>query len=446
MIRSRRSGGLLRAKLTRPALPDGVIARPRLLERIDPRARVVYVAAPPGFGKTTLVAQWAQDCADPLAWVSLDLLDEVPEVFWRHAIGAIRSVVPTVDDDPQLALRAESSSWRFLHLLIAQVEAWQTRVTVVLDGLSALTDQRAADGLALLVERIGDQLRLVVTARVDPALPLARWRTRGWLAEIRERDLRLTDDEALQVASTFGELGLVDDVYLGMNRRADGWPIAFHLALLYAQGAPSPEEGAAAMARSERELGDYVVAEILDRLPGDEREVVLDLSVAEWFDAALVAELAGARAGAVVDDLRRRRLLISDIPGRPEQLRFHPLFRELLDAELRWRDPDRHRAAQRRLTEVLHRRERAQAWRVGAPDADRRGPAVAPGRLPTEDLTARELSILSFLPTHLSYGEIAEQLYLSVNTVKSNLKAVYRKLGVNTRSGAVLAGRSAGLL
>lgn len=441
MIGSLPNRAVLRSKLARPTVTDGLVARPRLLAHVDPSARVVLVVAPPGFGKTTLAAQWAEECPDPLAWISADVLDENPEVFWRHAIAALRAVVPSVDDEPLIELAADPGSWRFLHVLLAQLEAWGTRVAVVLDGLSSVSDHRTAEGLALLVERVGDRVRLVVTTRVDPALPLARWRTRRWLADIRERDLRLTDEEALLVASTFGGLALTAEACRTLNRRADGWPIAFHLALLYAQAAASPEDAAEALARSDRELGDYVVAEILDRMPPAEREVVFDLSVAEWFDAALVADLAGARAGAVVEDLRRRRLLISGLPARPERLRFHPLFRELVDAELRWRDPDRHRAARRRLADAMHRRERSSDGTDPGATVERRE-ATTGG----EVLTARELSILALLPTHLSYGEIASQLFLSVNTVKSNLKAVYRKLGVNTRSGAVLAGRAAGLL
>lgn len=447
MAKSRASVHVLRTKLTRPALPEGIVPRPRLLDRFDPAARVVLVVAPPGFGKTTLVAQWAAECRDPLAWVSLDLLDETPGVFWLHLIEAVRTVAAPVDDSPRLALAGDPDGRRFLHVLVGQLEQLDRRAVVVLDGLSPLPDRRIADGLALLAERVGDRLQLVVTARVDPAVPLARWRTQGWLAEIRERHLRLSDDEALRVAATFGRPDLPDEVYLGLNRRADGWPIAFHLALVAAQDAANPADGLRAMAGSDRELSDYVVAEILDRLPTDERDVVLDLSVAESFDPALAVELAGPRAGAAVGELRRRRLLITDVPGRADEMRFHPLFRELLDAELRWRDPERHRAAHRRLADAVRRRDGSAAGRTltHPPPADSRPEAAETVEL-DERLTSRELTILELLPTHLSYAQIAERLFLSVNTVKSNLKAVYRKLGVNTRSDAVVAGRLAGLL
>ncbi len=619
---------VLQTKLTKPPLPDGMVERPRLLARFDPHARVVLVVAPPGFGKTTLVAQWAESAPDPLAWISVDLLDESPESFWCHVIEAVRSVVPDVDDEPGRALAENPASQLFLNILIAQLERFEGRAVVVLDSWSDQAVRSVAEGLGLLAERVGDRLQFVLTTRVDPPLPLVRWRTQGWLAEIRERDLRFSDQEALGVASTFRNLGLADDVYLRVNRRADGWPIAFHLALVSAQQAADPEVGLRSLASSDRELSDFVVAEILDHLPVDEREVVLDLSVVEWFDPDAAVELAGPRAGAALVELRRRRLLITDVPGRSHGMRFHPLFRELLEAELRWRDPTRHHAVHRRAAAMWRRRgdvpaayrhlvaggeltahdlvvgdvlervdrgdheglrllqldhpdvaavddadlaidmaiasffaragaaatrwaERADdlialaasndehavatrlrvhslwaildlmegrtsdadghialegsvAWPTGLRITADAVTALASGRFSTlraivadvsdarwaspflghgprfeeglralpldelhpvvarllapaggvpdataplvEHLTSRELTILELLPTHLSYAQIAERLYLSVNTVKSNLKAVYRKLGVGTRSDAVLAGRAAGLI
>ncbi|MET0146939.1 MAG: LuxR C-terminal-related transcriptional regulator [Ilumatobacteraceae bacterium] len=436
---------VLQSKLTRPVLPDGMVDRPRLIARFVPTARVVLVAAPPGFGKTTLVAQWTAVAPAPLAWISVDLLDESPAGFWRHLIHAVRSVVPVVDDAARAALDENPGSCLFLSVLIAQLEHFDGHAVVVLDSYSRVSDRAIADGLALLAERVGHRLQLVITTRVDPPLPLARWRTQGWLAEIRERDLRLRDEEALGVAATFRGLGLPDEVYLRVNRRADGWPIAFHLALVSAQHAEDPEDGLRAMASSDRELSDFVVAEILDHLPVDEREVVLDLSVVEWFDPDAAVELAGPRAGAAIVELRRRRLLITDVPGRPDAMRFHPLFRELLEAELRWRDPARHHAVHRLAAAMWQRRG-------DIPSAYRR--VVAVGDITAHDdplvllehLTAREMTILELLPTHLSYAQIAERLYVSVNTVKSNLKAVYRKLGVSTRSDAVAAARAAGLV
>ncbi len=121
----------------------------------------------------------------------------------------------------------------FLSALVAQLAAADDGpVVLVLDGLAGQLDRTTLDGLALLVERAGDTLRLVVTTRSDPPLPLARWRSLGWLNDLREDELRLTDDEALAIAATADTSIRDADAVVALNRRVDGWPIGLHMALL----------------------------------------------------------------------------------------------------------------------------------------------------------------------------------------------------------------------
>src|SRR5688572_2930935 len=152
-------GRVLGSKLRLPEPPDGVVSRPRLVRRFDPRARLVLVVAPPGFGKTTLTAQWARTVSAPVAWISIDLLDESPADFWRHVIEGIRSIVPTIDDEPDAALEEDPRSRLFLTILIAQLERFDGRAVLVLDSFSTLADRTVSDELALLVERPGARLQ-----------------------------------------------------------------------------------------------------------------------------------------------------------------------------------------------------------------------------------------------------------------------------------------------
>lgn len=355
-MREGRDELVLRSKLRVPELTEGMVSRPRLLARFDQPARAVLVVAPPGFGKTTIVAQWAAGCTTPVAWISVDLLDESPPAFWRHVIEAVHSIVPTVDEDARAALEEDPTSRLFLAILIAQIERFEGHAIVVLDSFSPVLDRSIAEGLALLVDRVGDRLQLVMTARVDPPMPLARWRTQAWLTDVRVRELRLDDGEALQIAATFGDHRLTDDLVLRVHRRADGWPIAFHLALVCAVDGEHPDAELRSLVASDRELSDFVVAEILDQLPADQRDAVLDLSILEWFDAELAEEFAGTSALSALTELRRRRLLVSGIAEHAEAMRFHPLLRELLESELHWRDPSRHHELHRRAAGIWERR------------------------------------------------------------------------------------------
>jgi LuxR family maltose regulon positive regulatory protein len=225
---------------------------------------------------------------------------------------------------------------------------------LVLDGLAGQLDRTTLDGLALLVERAGDTLRLVITTRSDPPLPLARWRTRGWLNDVREDELRLTDDEALAIAAVADTAIRDTDAVIALNQRVDGWPIGLHMALL-ARRADDTRSAGALVGGPDRLLADYLVVELLEALTDAERDVALSLSVLEWFDPDLCAELLGSDAAVVVRQLLGRGTFLSVVDPRIGAMRFHDPFRELMEMELGYRDPAR------RLD--LHRRA-ALAWRA----------------------------------------------------------------------------------
>ena len=212
----------------------------------------------------------------------------------------------------------------------------------------------------MLVERVGHLLRLVVSARADPPLPLGRWRANGWLVDVREDDLRLTDDEALAAAATF-ERRIPPDTVVALNRHVEGWPIGLHLALVSASEAADPGAGALALVRSDRLLADYIVAEVLDALPPRHREVALILSVVTAFDADLCHRLAGPDANDIVADLERRRLVIASTGSPGDGKRFHRLLRELLESELRWRDPRLHAEVHRTAATIWRERGNVNA-------------------------------------------------------------------------------------
>ena len=336
-----------------PGGPIGAIARPALLRRLDAATRVGLVVAPPGFGKTELARQWLATVEGPSAWLGLDLLDDRPATFWARFVETVRGLVPDVDDEPALLLAERGPTDAvFLGALTEQVLRLGAGGSVVVDDLWRVGDRSVHDGLAYVVSRAGHLLRLVLVSRSDPPLPTAAWRSRGWLTEIRAEHLRFTDDEAVRAAGAFGGLRLDDGAAVALNQRAEGWPIGLHLVLLTLAEEAESDRMAAALTSSDRLLADYLVAEVLDRLPDDEREAALTLSVLPWFDGELVTGLLGPAAGAIAERLRRRGLFLTRIDERGDALRFHRLIRELLESELRWRDPDGRQAAHRRAAEL----------------------------------------------------------------------------------------------
>ena len=347
---------VVRSKIVPARIPDGLVVRERILARLSTEPRFTLVAAMPGYGKTVAIRQWIDTIALPVAWLSLDLLDEDPMSFWSDVLLALGSVVPGVDDEPSMLLAERGvTSPLFLGALIAELENRTDPILLVLDGLERSLDRAILDGLALLVDRVGHVLRLLVTTRADPALPLARWRSAGWFNELREADLRLTDDEAEQVAARLElPVGVPDDI-TALNRSVDGWPIGLHMALLSRQPATGEQPRSGESVGSNRMLADYLVAEVLDTLSEQERDVALSLSVVKWFDPDLCRELVGPHAHDAVRQLLGRGVFLTVVDPQVGAMRFHALFRELMEIELSWRDPARR--------VELHRRA-AMLWRA----------------------------------------------------------------------------------
>jgi LuxR family maltose regulon positive regulatory protein len=247
-------------------------------------------------------------------------------------------------------------SRRAVSILAEQASRSLHRGVVVLDDVSALTDQTVLDGLVHLVEHSGDQLRWVLTARDLPALPLARWRTAGVLTELTEEHLRLDDDEAQGVARSRGITDLPDELVRAINNAVGGWPIAVDLALAAAAPTDAPEEVAGYLDASGLELLGHLLDQVLAPLTAEVAEGASVLAIVETVDTELASELLGAHAGPVIGELRRRRLLPAAAPDRPDALRFSPLLRTLLEQRLRWRDPQRFDDVHRRAAKVHERR------------------------------------------------------------------------------------------
>lgn len=344
----------LRSKLVPAQLPQGVVVRDRLVERLTTDRRCTIVSAPPGYGKTVAVCQWVDTIDMPVAWLAMDVLDHEAVSFWSHATAALQSALPRFDDEPAMLLAERGvADAVFLGALVAAIEALGAPAVLVLDGLTDIDDRVVLEGLALLVDRVGETLRLVVTTRSDPALPLARWRSQGWVNDMREGDLRLTLDEARAVAAASdpGEQFDVD----ALHARVDGWPIAFHMALfsrpdLDAEGTGDGTADAALRVGANRSLASYLVGEVLRAMGDDERDVALGLSVLERFDPDMCSDLLGSNANEVVRALLGRGMFLSVVDPRSGMMQFHALFRELMETELGTRDPARRLALHRRAT------------------------------------------------------------------------------------------------
>lgn len=335
---------MVAAKTAVPRIASRHLSRPRLIEALaSAGSRAILLSAPAGHGKTMLLAEWASDRRERVAWLTLDAGDDDAARFWAGVLAALcacpavaadgplhRLSVPAVpDDDPG-----------FLGALDAALYALPATVTLVLDDLHELNRPDAVRAVGHLVRHRPDTVRLVLATRRDPALPLARLRLDGLLWDLRADSLVMRSDEAGAMLA-LADVDLRPDQVETLIAQTAGWVVGLRLAALSIAGAADPEEFLADLAGNSRAVADYLVTEILARMPAPTVAMLHAVSVCDQVDASLAAELSGiADAGDLLGELERDTALVASYgPGRAS-FRVHPLLRAHLRADLRRRRPD----------------------------------------------------------------------------------------------------------
>jgi LuxR family transcriptional regulator, maltose regulon positive regulatory protein len=347
---------LLATKLHVPQPRPGFLARPRLLERLaEGVAReLVLVCAPAGFGKTALLGDWARRGGRAVAWLSLDPGDNDPARFWRHVAAALDRVRPGVAERvaPLLGPPTPPSFEGLVTALINELAAQPERVLLVLDDYHLVEAEPVHASLAFLVEHLPLGLRLVLASRADPPLPLARLRARGQLAELRERELRFTAEEAAALLreAVGPDQPLPDAAVAALVARTEGWAAGLQLAALSLRGDSDVDAFVEAFSGSHRYVLDYLAEEVLDRQPDQVRGFLLATSVLERLCGPLCQAVTGrADSQQLLEQVERANLFLLPLDEQRRWWRFHNLFADLLRARLAQEQPERlqslHQAA-----------------------------------------------------------------------------------------------------
>ncbi|GAA1871544.1 LuxR C-terminal-related transcriptional regulator [Pseudonocardia ailaonensis] len=324
-------GPLVTTKLHVPRRRRGQVPRPRLTRVLDAgESALTLVSAPAGFGKTTVLADWLAGRTGRTAWLSLDARDDDPATFWAYVHAALRAVVPALGAVVPGPAEAD------LATLVNDLAAVDDGLVLVLDDFHLVGSPAVQEGVGFLVEHLPPQVRLVLATRADPALPLARWRSRGDLVELRAADLRFTGEEAAEYL--IGAMGLTvsaDDVAV-LEERTEGWIAALQLAALSLRDRDDVRGFLGEFAGDDRYIVDYLVEEVLARLPASQREFLLRTSVLGRMTAELCDAVTGRSDGrAVLDALDRANLFLVPLDRRRRWYRYHHLFADVLRVHLR---------------------------------------------------------------------------------------------------------------
>jgi LuxR family maltose regulon positive regulatory protein len=346
---------VLETKLTPPRVRSEHVARPELLDVLRSGShRLTLVAAPPGFGKTTLLAEWVGEGLEA-AWLSLDEDDNDPARFFAYMLAALRRVEPELAGRALAALRSPGGDLFevVLPLFLNDLAGLDRDLVLVVDDYHLIANPDIHEALAYLIARAPPAFRLVLATRADPPLPLGRLRARGELREIRADELRFGGEETTTFLTDALGLELSAEDVARLQTRTEGWPAALYLAALSLRGRTDASMLIERFAGDDRYLVDYLTGEVLARQTAELRAFLLRTSILKRFCGPLcdaVAERAGS--SALLAELERSNLLLVPLDTKREWYRYHQLFGDLLRHELQATDAD--------AVPVLHRR--ASAW------------------------------------------------------------------------------------
>jgi LuxR family transcriptional regulator, maltose regulon positive regulatory protein len=354
-----RAGGpgfdLVASKLRHPLTRPGTVRRSSLIEQLtrENLRPIVSVAAPAGYGKTTLLAQWAERDGRAFAWVSVDERDNDPKVLLTYVASALRAVEPVgqrVFD--ALASPASSVPGSVVPRLGSAFAAMSTPVVLVLDDVHLVRNSECRAALSVLADHVPAGSRLVLAGRDEPPLRTARLRAEGRILEIGPGDLALTREEAASLLRD-AEVAVDEDEVEHLHRRTEGWAVGLYLAALYLREGGSLPQAARSFGGDDRLLSEYVESEFLERISRQRRKFLTRAAVLERMSGPLceaVLDLPGS--ASALADLARSNMLLVPLDRRGEWYRYHHLFRDMLRAELERHEPG--------VMPVLQRR--AAAW------------------------------------------------------------------------------------
>ena len=352
---------LVRTKLYIPRPRRSLVARPRLSGRLSggSQARLTLLSAPAGFGKTTLLAAWLADAATEnrcVAWLSLEESDRPSATFWTYVITALQSAVPGVGAGVlPLVQSAQPPIETVLAEVLNELSAVPNDVDLVLDDYHLVDGPDVRGGMAFLLEHLPPQVRLVISSRADPQLPLARLRARGELVEVRAADLRFTPEEAAAYLNDVSGLDLAATHIATLEGRTEGWIAALQLAALSLHGRTDVGDFIAGFAGDDRYIVDYLVEEVLQRQSEPVRAFLLDTCLLDRLSGPLCDAVTGEPGGrATLEALDRANLFLVPLDDSRHWYRYHHLFADMLQAHLLDERPDEVAELHRRASRWYH--------------------------------------------------------------------------------------------
>ena len=338
---------LLLTKFYVPHLRAEHVLRPRLTRRLDDvlTRGLTLVCAPAGYGKTTLIAEWLTGRTPGLrvAWLSLDAADSDPARFLTYLVAALQQVDPTIGRDIDAMSRGvpPPPPEALLAALINDMVSLSYPFILILDDYHLITSLAVHLQVAFLLDHQPSHMHLVIAARVDPSLPLAAWRAKGQMMEVRQDDLQFTDEETLEFLRRSAQTELSAAEIAAVQQRTEGWAAGLELLAHSLRGCDDVPGLLESFTGSDRYVLDYLMEEVFQRQPANLQEFLLETSVLDRMTAPLCDAITGrADSGSLLLTLEQRNLFIVALDRSRQWYRYHHLFGDLLRHRLDLAAPD----------------------------------------------------------------------------------------------------------
>lgn len=436
---------LLLSKFRRPPARPEAVSREALIDEIEAGRRaghsLTLVSAPAGFGKSTLIYEWASSTEAPTGWINIGEEDNTPASFLRYLTEAMHELTDIIRSP-----EPDGTPTDLLGALINDLDQLAVPHSVVLDDYHLITNFDTHDLLAFILENPPAGLHIVIGTREDPPLPLARMRAHARMTEIREQALRFHPQEADTFLNHTMDLGIPPEAIQALQRRTEGWVTGLQLAGAALRQQDDMAAFVKDFAGDDRYIMDYLMQEVLDRTDEYVRQFLQQTSILDSLTAPLCNALTGNDdAQHILEHLEQANLFLTPLDNRREWYRYHGLFAGVLQLML----DDDEKAALHKAAAAWYRAN-GQPERARAHEHSYDAHPTVDGRLDNqalvEPLTERELEVLDLIEAGYSNAAISDHLFIAKGTVKRHISNLYGKLGVRSRTQALAKAREIGLI
>ncbi len=342
------------------------------------KRKLTLISAPPGFGKTTLLAEWLNQTELTFTFLSLDERDNDPIRFWTYFVAALRKIQPQLGEATVALIRSAENDFEFfLTPILNEISALETDILLVLDDYHAIATPLIHQSLTFFLNHLSSWVHVVIASRCDPPLPLARLRARGELSELRASELRFTADETKGFVRQIMKLNLSDEQVGALQTKVEGWIAGLQMATLSLKQSVNISTWIQSLQGNQRYIWDYLTEEVLEQQPATLKSFLLKTSILDRLcgsvcDAVLQAE----NSTETLNYLDRINLFVISLDDKRCWYRYHHLFGELLCHYLQKQEPDRvpeyHRRAarwyeqQQQIDEAFKHALAAEDWELAA--------------------------------------------------------------------------------